>query len=107
MKSLLILAIALAGAQAFVAKVKTPDVDMCLDGTENWFKGISLNVVPWPVHIAQGATISLDGQIELLKTINAGSKLKLDLKLKSAIGNLPIPCIPVSQQEYILNRSKS
>ena len=93
-----LLALFLAGSEAFNLRniIKKPDVGFCLDGTENWLTGIILNVTPWPAHIANGETITLDGQLELLQAVEVGSSLKLSLTLETPLGDLPIPCIPVS-----------
>ena len=46
-----IVALVLASTQALSIRVKnlrTPDVSTCLEGTNEWFDNISLDVQPWP-----------------------------------------------------------
>ena len=96
---LFVFALALASTQALslrVQKVRAPDVSECMAGTSDWFSNIALNVQPWPVEIAAGKTITLDGAIDIMQEIEVGSGLNLKLTLITAIGNLPIPCLPVS-----------
>ena len=96
---LFILALALASTQALTLRaknVRTPDVNTCQDGTNDWFSGISLDVTPWPVVVAGGETITLQGQIDIMQEIEMGSQLELKLTLITPIGNLPVPCLPVS-----------
>ncbi len=96
MKSFLVLAAAIASTSAFfVAKPKSPDVNFCVDGSQDWVSGIQLDVQPWPVVVVEGTTISLDGRFDLLKTVDEGTSLKLELTAKTPIGNLPIPCLEV------------
>ena len=96
---LFIFALALASTQALtlrVKNVKAPDVRTCMDGTSEWFDNISLDITPWPVVVAAGNVISLDGGIDIMQEIEVGSNLNIKLTLITAIGNLPIPCLPVS-----------
>merc|ERR1712020_586352 len=72
-----------------------PDVMTCQDGTDAWFSGISLDVTPWPVVVAGGETITLQGQIDIMQEIEMGSQLELKLTLITPIGNLPVPCLPI------------
>merc|ERR1712111_50155 len=62
---------------------------------QKWFSNIVLNVNPWPVHVAANEVISIDGGIDIMQTVEVGSQLKLDLSLQTALGNLPIPCLPI------------
>ena len=96
---LFIFALALASTQALslrVKNVRAPDVSVCQDGTNDWFDNIALDITPWPAHIAAGATITIDGAIDIMQEIEVGSGIELKLTLITAIGNLPIPCLPVS-----------
>ena len=68
-----------------------------MDGTDAWFSNIVLNVEPWPAHIATGEIITLDGAMDILQEVEMGFSLDLKLTLVTAIGNLPIPCLPVSE----------
>merc|ERR1739848_383733 len=58
---------------------------------------ISLDIKPWPVHVAAGETITLDGAIDIMQEIEVGSGIELKLTLITAIGNLPIPCLPIGE----------
>merc|ERR1712156_493017 len=90
---LFVFTLALASTQALslrVQKVRAPDVNECMDGTSDWFSNIALNVQPWPVEIAAGKTITLDGAIDIMQEIEVGSGLNLKLTLITAIGNLNI-----------------
>merc|ERR1712111_317518 len=70
----------------------------CMAGTSDWFSGISLNVSPYPVEVAAGKKITIDGEFTLNKEVVAGSKLKLKLKGKVPIvGEIPIPCLPINE----------
>ena len=92
-------ALVLASTKALSIRVKnlrTPDVSTCLDGTNEWFDNISLDVKPWPVEIAAGKTITLQGQVDIMQEIEVGSGVELKLTLITAIGNLDIPCLVVS-----------
>ena len=95
-----VLALLAASTQAFKLKAivrNTPEVTECMAGTSDWFSGISLNVSPYPVEVAAGKKITIDGEFTLNKEVVAGSKLKLKLKGKVPIvGEIPIPCLPVS-----------
>ena len=86
----------IAFSNALSLKLKAPEVTSCMEGTENYVENVSVNIQPWPVHIATGATLSIDGGLDVLDSIVEGSQLKLDLSLVTALGNLPIPCLPVS-----------
>jgi hypothetical protein len=59
---------------------------------------VSVDVEPYPVHVASGAHIDIHATVELGKAIEAGSKLKLDLT-KTGIINIPIPCMDVSRND--------
>merc|ERR1711953_1419817 len=78
----------IAFSNALSLRLAAPEVTSCLEGTENYVEDISVNIQPWPVHVATGATLSIDG-----------SELKLDLSLVTALGNLPIPCLPIDGLE--------
>ena len=86
----------IAFSNALSLRLAAPEVTSCLEGTENYVENISVNIQPWPVHVATGATLSIDGGLTILDAIVEGSQLKLDLSLVTALGNLPIPCLPVS-----------
>merc|ERR1711976_248267 len=97
----LVLALLAASTQAFKLKAivrNTPEVTECKAGTSDWFSGISLNVSPYPVEVAAGKKITIDGEFTLNKEVVAGSKLKLKLKGKVPIvGEIPIPCLPINE----------
>ena len=93
--STLLFASFLVASNAYTLKLSAPDVSYCQDGSEEWFSNIVLNVNPWPVHVAANEVISIDGGIDIMQTVEVGSQLKLDLSLQTALGNLPIPCLPV------------
>ena len=92
-----ILASLLIAANAYSLRTKAPEVEYCLDGSDAWFGNIVLNILPWPVEISAGAQLSIDGGLDILQVVEVGSQLKLDLKLETPLGALPIPCIPVSK----------
>ena len=92
---LLIIASILAISNAFSLRTKSPDIASCLAGTENFIENIVVDVTPWPIHIQAGTTVSIDVGVDILQAIVEGSNLKLDLKLITPLGKLPIPCIPV------------
>ena len=98
-----VLALLAASTQAFKLKAivrNTPEVTECMAGTSDWFSGISLNVSPYPVEVAAGKKITIDGEFTLNKEVVVGSKLKLKLKGKVPIvGEIPIPCLPVSDSQ--------
>merc|ERR1711944_28636 len=94
------LALLVASTQALSLKAiirNTPEVTECLAGTGDWFSDISLNVSPYPVKVAEGESITIDGQFTLKQTVVTGSKLKLKLKGKTTFGLLPIPCLPINE----------
>ena len=93
--STILFASVLVASNAYTLKLSAPDVSYCQDGSEEWFSNIVLNVNPWPVHVAANEVISIDGGIDIMQTVEVGSQLKLDLSLQTALGNLPIPCLPV------------
>merc|ERR1711971_915026 len=84
----------------YVLKTSIPDVMSCMEGTDAWFSNIVLNITPWPAHIATGETITLDGAIDILQEVEMGSGLDLKLTLVTAIGNLPIPCLPIGELNF-------
>ena len=90
-----LVALFLASANGLSLKLSAPDVSTCMDGTDQWFSDINLDVNPWPVHIAAGEKITISAGARLLQTVVDGSKVRLDLNLKTLIGNLHIPCLPV------------
>merc|ERR1719315_489867 len=91
---------ALGHAQAFIiGKSKLPDVGICLDTTNDWVTGISLDLSPWPFHVAAGEVLSINGQIEVLQAIEVGSSIRLKLVLHTVLGDLTIPCIPLGDLE--------
>ena len=102
---LFFIALCLASAQALTLKFKNKalDISYCLDGSDQWVSNIMLDVQPWPVTVATGATFTLDGGLDILQEIEPESMLRLELTLKTAIGDLPIPCIPVSIGNLTLN----
>merc|ERR1719150_649355 len=85
----------LIAANALTLRVKAPEVEYCLDGSDAWFSNIVLNILPWPVEISAGAQLSIDGGLDILQVVEVGSQLKLELKLQTPLGELPIPCIPI------------
>eukprot|EP00093_Oithona_nana_P009909 09909.XXX_599589_598912_1 [CDS] Oithona nana genome sequencing. len=89
----------IAFSNALSLRLAAPEVTSCLEGTENFVENISVNIQPWPVHVATGATLSIDGGLTILDAIVEGSQLKLDLSLVTALGNLPIPCLPIDGLE--------
>ena len=94
-----IFALALASTQALslrVKNVRTPDVNTCMDGTNDWFDNFNLDVQPWPVQIATGKTLTLQGQVDIMQEIEVGSGVDIKLTLITSIGNIPVPCLPVS-----------
>jgi hypothetical protein len=93
------LCLVIASTQAFFvqkAVKNVPEVEFCLPTSTDWISGLEINIAPWPVVVAEGAIFTLDGQVELLQAITAGSSIRLELKLVTALGDLPIPCLPVS-----------
>ena len=95
LRILIVVASSLAISNAFSLRTKSPDITSCLAGTEDFIENIAVDVTPWPIHIQAGTTISIDVGVDILQAIVAGSSLKLDLKLITPLGKLPIPCIPV------------
>ena len=91
-----LLASLFVASNAYTLKVRAPDVSYCQDGSEDWFGNIVLNINPWPVHIAANEVLSIDGGIDIMQTVEVGSQLKIELALQTALGDLPIPCLPVS-----------
>ena len=89
-------ALFLAVTQAMHFKVKKPDVEMCMAGTDAWVSGIALDVTPWPVNLGTGSQITLNGAITLLQAIEVGAMVKLKLTVQTDFGDLPFPCLPVS-----------
>merc|ERR1712004_750836 len=79
----------IAFSNALSLRLAAPEVTSCLEGTENYVENISVNIQPWPVHVATGATLSIDGGLTILDAIVEGSQLKLDLSLVTALGNCP------------------
>ena len=91
----------LASSEAFLikagqSKVKFPTVNLCSDSSSSWLSDVSLDITPWPVHVAAGEIIYADAEGTLLQTIESGTSVKLEMKLVTVLGDLVIPCIPVS-----------
>ncbi len=97
MKVLAFFLMTLAVSHAWVAKIKpkSPNVEMCNDVTSSWVNNIVLNVTPWPIHVATGETITLDGGFDLLQTVPEGAKVALNLRALGII-DIDIPCLEVS-----------
>ena len=91
-----LLASLFVASNAYTLKVRAPDVSYCQDGTEDWFSNIVYNVNPWPMHIAANEVLSIDVGLDILQTVEVGSQLKVEWALQTPLGDLPIPCVPVS-----------
>lgn len=91
-----LLASLFVASNAYTLKVRAPDVSYCQDGSEDWFGNIVLNINPWPVHIAANEVLSIDVGLDILQTVEVGSQLKVEWALQTPLGDLPIPCVPVS-----------
>lgn len=87
--------LAFSAAHGMKLKLKKPDVTYCKDGSDQWFANIQVDVQPWPVHIAAGASLSLDGGVDILQTVEDGSRVALEMELKTVLGPLKIPCLEV------------
>ena len=69
--------------------------EFCNDGSSDYVGAATVDVTPYPVHVADGAHIEITANIDLIKTIEAGSQIELKLKKIGAI-DIPIPCLDVS-----------
>jgi len=83
-----------AATNAYNLTVRAPDVSYCQDGSEDWITNIVYNINPWPVHIASNEVITSEGSVDLLQTIEEGTKYKLEIVFESPFGDFPIPCVP-------------
>ena len=96
---ILALAIFVASTQSLTIRI-TPkanvEITECLAGTGDWFSDYSLDVTPWPIEVAAGKDITIDGQFSIKQMIEEGSKLALKLTGEvPVIGKIPIPCLEV------------
>ena len=85
-----------AATNAYNLTVRAPDVSYCQDGSEDWITNIVYNINPWPMHIASNEVISVEGSVDLLQTIEEGTKYKVEATFETPFGDYPIPCVPVS-----------
>ena len=99
LSKILALAIFVASTQALSIKITPKDnveITECLAGTGDWFSDYSLDVTPWPIEVAAGKDITLDGEITIKQIIEEGSTLALKLVGEvPIIGKIPIPCLEV------------
>lgn len=66
----------------------------CLDSSTNYLKSTSIDIDPYPVHIATGSNVTITLNFDLLKALEAGSKVDLLFRLKGTL-QLEFPCIEV------------
>jgi hypothetical protein len=70
--------------------------EFCNDGSTDYVGAATVDVTPYPVHVVSGAHIDIVANIDLIKTIEAGSQIDLKLTKVGAI-DIPIPCLDVSK----------
>jgi hypothetical protein len=69
--------------------------EFCNDGSADFVGAATVDVNPYPIHIVSGSHIDITANIDILKAIEAGSKIDLKLKLQGALFDIPIPCLEV------------
>ena len=69
--------------------------EFCNDQSTDWVGAATVDVTPYPIHIADGAHIEITANIDIIKALEAGSTIDLKLKKLGAI-DIPIPCLDVS-----------
>jgi hypothetical protein len=81
-------------------------LDYCLASSTDFLGAVSIDVTPYPVHVATGSSLTITANIELIKAIEVGSKVSLKLK-KLGLLPLDIPClqlgdlpVPLGSCEY-------
>merc|ERR1711894_715529 len=105
LSKILALAVFMASTQALTIKI-TPkanvEISECLAGTSDWFGDYRLDVTPWPIEVAAGKDVTLDGEITIKQMIEVGSKLAIKLTGEvPVIGKIPIPCLEINPGLHI------
>jgi len=66
----------------------------------------TVDVTPYPIHVASGTTLTITANIDVIKAIEVGSVVSLKLTLKGIV-DIPIPCLelgdlalPIGSCEY-------
>ena len=77
-------------------KLKSPEVSYCIDGTDAYFGNLIFEIKPWPIHIESGAPLSIEMGFDILQTLQVGTQLRYEFAIHTILGNIPLPCIPVS-----------
>jgi len=81
-------------------------LDYCLASSTDFLGPVAIDVTPYPAHVATGSSLTITANIELIKAIEAGSKVSLKL---TKLGLIPIdiPClqigdlpVPIGSCEY-------
>merc|ERR1711894_426670 len=105
LSKILALAVFMASTQALTIKI-TPkanvEISECLAGTSDWFGDYRLDVTPWPIEVAAGKDVTLDGEITIKQMIEVGSKLAIKLTGEvPVIGKIPIPCLEINPDLHL------
>ena len=98
----IIFVILLTSANAY--KLSAPDVSYCIDGTDAYFDNIIFEIKPFPIHIQSGAPLSIEMGFDILQSLEVGSKLRYEFSIHTFLGNIPLPCIPVSISNLLILR---
>jgi len=71
--------------------------DFCSSSSSDYLSKVLIDVDPYPIHLVHGENITTVINIDLIKSITTGSKLKLKLKRLGFI-DIEIPCIKVCKK---------
>jgi len=97
----LVLAASLALVSARSLKIDQIEYDFCPDAAQPGTID-TVEVVPFPISLAEGTSLSILAQLTLNDVVPAGARVALDIK-KEGLIPLPIPCLELEGEEGPIN----
>ena len=93
----LVLAASLALVSARSLKIDEVEYGFCPDAAQPGTID-TVEVVPFPISLTEGTTLSILAQLTLNDVVPAGARVALDIQ-KEGLIDLPIPCLELTNEE--------